>query len=287
MQFSFKHNIKIYKLLQDPKISARIHGLLLSYTPYYHGRIDNNMQDLKKFLLGYLHDKEISSLNLNEAGSVKLVEDSRGSVSIVVRIDWGFFFMNEKETLELIQGIVLKSLVNIEESQQQLQNYFKAEDLHSKIPLSAYEKEYRIDVLTKELEEMRNAYTELKTGMRGKIMEYEENYRTIFNEFERVQEENQNLLKNIHEKELENRENKRRRDVLYRGLKSQNKCPMKNMHGDGENQNQNHNHALNIFNFGENGPDNGRAFQPGLLLSDIMCCDDHEGQMRRNPCADY
>ena len=171
-------------------------------------------------------------MNLNEAGSVRLVRGSGSSVCIAVRINGQFFYMNEMETLELIQGIVVKSLVDIEENQHELQNYFEDEFLHSSSSLSSDEKETRISTLTRMVEKMKAENEDLRDDMKKRMPDYEEDYKIIFSEFEKLSDAKQTLLEDMKMMKLE-------RESLVQIIESQNKRSMYSGQGAKENENPN------------------------------------------------
>ena len=192
MQFSFKQYIKVSKLLQDQSIANKIYGVLLSYMPHYHGRIDNNSQHLKMFLNEYLHGKSVCSLNLNEEGSVRLEQQTNGFITITIKTSHDqLFYMEEAEALELIQGIVVKLILGIDETKYELQNYFRDSTLHSSSAVLVNEAEEKIEALTTALNELATTNTKLNLSLEAnkrKCTTLENELRTVKNETSRCQE---------------------------------------------------------------------------------------------------
>ena len=175
-------------------------GCLSSYMPHQHGRIDNNKADLKRFLIEQMCGKDNWSLRLDRTGLVRLVKSPKGSVNVEIQAGKSFL-MHEAETLELFQGVFTKLILNMEDKQPQLHNYFKDKALHSMLSSSYTEKEFEIGRLARKLDQMTTENRSLKAELKEQAIHFEENYKLIFTEIEKLQEQNQRLTRSAHSKQ--------------------------------------------------------------------------------------
>ena len=130
MYFSLKTTIKLYRLFAQENIAIKIVGILSLAKPELDGDISNDRVNLKNFLIKILDDQE-GCMQLNKDVDIVLVHGfGVTNVCLSVEIDHQFHNLVEDETLEIIEGIYNRVVINLDD-ELKLQNFFRHKKFHS------------------------------------------------------------------------------------------------------------------------------------------------------------
>ena len=130
MLFSLKAVIELYRLFTQEDITTKIIGILSLAKPELHGDISNNRANLRDFLINILSYQD-GCMQLNNGVSIVLISQfSVANVCLSVEIDDQFYDIVENETLEILEGIYNRIIINLGD-ELKLQNFFRNKKFHS------------------------------------------------------------------------------------------------------------------------------------------------------------
>ena len=130
MLFSLKAIIELYSLFSKENIAPKIVGILSLAKPEVHGDISDNRTNLKDFLINILSCQG-GCMQLNNEMSLALISRSGvPDVCISLEMDDEFYDIVEDETLEILEGIYNRAIINLDD-ELKLQNFFRHKKFHS------------------------------------------------------------------------------------------------------------------------------------------------------------